>query len=230
MILSLTVVRYRKRYIPFALLAMAMHRLPLVLNKECRFWKLMGSGKKGSFDLHPDWQQWALLTVWDNQENAESFMKKSFISQWWTVFGKESWTIFCEPISGHGKWDNKEPFEYSMQEKDYTGPIAVLTRASIRLSRLKNFWAHVDPVADLLKKSPGYILSLGIGEAPVYKQATFSVWESSEALQSFAYGSKEHRDVIRKTRDENWYSEQLFARFKPVASFGTLNGKNPINL
>ena len=46
MIVSLTIIRYKKIFIPFALLAMASHRLPLWLNKEISVYKLMGSGKK----------------------------------------------------------------------------------------------------------------------------------------------------------------------------------------
>ena len=35
--------------------------------------------------------------------------------------------------------------------------------------------------------------------------------------------------LIRKTRAEGWYSEELFARFKPLAAWGTLHGKDPLN-
>ena len=73
-----------------------------------------------------------------------------------------------------------------------------------------------------------YITSFGIGEVPLYRQATFSVWESVEDMKAFAYQSAEHREVIQKTRDENWYSEELFARFKLIASFGTLKGADPL--
>ena len=76
--------------------------------------------------------------------------------------------------------------------------------------------------------SKGYVTSFGIGEAPLYRQATFSVWESVEDMKAFAYQSAEHREVIQKTRDENWYSEELFARFKLIASFGTLKGADPL--
>jgi heme-degrading monooxygenase HmoA len=97
------------------------------------------------------------------------------------------------------------------------------------MNRLKNFWANVDDVSDLMRKSPGYITSLGIGERPLYRQATFSVWNSLDNVKAFAYGSREHAEVIKKTRDEGWYSEELFARFKPVAVSGTLNNADPLN-
>ncbi|MEO5944942.1 MAG: spheroidene monooxygenase, partial [Ferruginibacter sp.] len=64
---SLTIIRYRKIFVPFAFFAMAIFRLPLWLNKNISFYKLMGSGKNGTFDKTPDLQQWAILTV---QQNA----------------------------------------------------------------------------------------------------------------------------------------------------------------
>ena len=187
----------------------------------------MGSGKNGTFDKEADLQQWALLSVWNNETDFNDFNQRSFISLWWKKFASETYTILCEPLMSHGLWDGKEPFG-KPHNTSYTGPIAVLTRATIRFNRLKNFWANVDKVAKLMSRSKGYITSFGIGEAPLYRQATFSIWESVEDVKAFAYQSEEHREVIQKTRDENWYSEELFARFKPIASFGMLNGKDPI--
>ena len=220
-------VRYRKWLIPFALLAMAAHRLPMRRQKGCSFWQLVGSGKNGTFSLKPDWQQWGLLAVWDSQQHFDHFYKSSFVSKWWNAFDCEKWTILCESLQSHGKWDGKEPFG-NVNIQDYDGPVAVLTRATIRMKRLKNFWANVDEVSELMRKAPGYILSLGIGERPIYKQATFSVWNNLDDVKAFAYRSKEHTEVIKKTRDEDWYSEELFARFKPIASIGTLNNIDPL--
>ena len=227
MIISLTIIRYRKIMIPFALLAMAMHRLHLWLQKGCTFWKLLGSGRNGTFDLNPDWQQWGLLAVWNNRKTFDNFDKHSFIAKWWNVLAHERWTILLEPLQSHGKWNGKEPFG-NPNINEYSGQVAVLTRATIRLSKLKSFWSNVDTVANMMATAPGYITSFGIGEAPVYRQATFSVWRSVEDVKAFAYASREHSEVIKKTRDENWYSEELFTRFKPIASMGTIHGINPL--
>lgn len=227
MIVSLTIVRYRKLFIPFALLAMAIHRLPLMMQKGCSFYKLLGSGKNGTFDLKPDWQQWGLLACWETQNNFDQFHNRSFVSSWWKFLCTERWTILCEPLQSHGQWSGKEPFGKPISN-EINGPIAVLTRATIRFKRLKNFWANVDAVANMMSAAPGYITSFGIGEAPVYRQATFSIWNSINDVKAFAYQSPEHAEVIKKTRSENWYSEELFARFKPLASFGTLNGTDPL--
>lgn len=228
MVVSLSLVRYRKIALPIAFLAMAIHRIPLFFNRRCRFWKLMGCGKNGTFDLHPDWEQWGLLTVWDTEEDFQHFYRSSFITRWWRLFSSEQWTILCEPLSSHGLWSGKEPFENPGNDLNYSGPVAVITRAQIRMNKLRSFWANVGGVAEMMSQAPGYLYSVGVGEAPFYLQATFSVWSSLDAVKNFAYKSREHAEVIRKTRKEDWYSEELFARFKPIKTMGSIRGVNPL--
>lgn len=187
----------------------------------------MGCGNNGTFDLKPDFNQWALLATWKDEASFERFQKSSSIKKWWDIFCKEQYTILCEPIISHGKWDGQNPFN-TTGNHEMKGPVAVLTRATIRFKRLRNFWNNVDRVATIMNNANGYITSFGIGEAPFFRQATFSVWENVEDVKAFAYKSPEHAEVIQKTRKENWYSEELFARFKPLATFGTINDKDPL--
>ncbi|MEP7163697.1 MAG: spheroidene monooxygenase [Ferruginibacter sp.] len=235
---SLTIIRYPKLFIPFAFFAMAIHRLPLLLNKKIRFYKLLGCGKHGTFDKVPDLQQWGILAVHSSEFIVESnnsdhilllrILYGSFISSWLRLFRCETFTILLEPLEGHGLWDGKEVFGALAKNSAYEGPIAILTRATIRFNKLKWFWQHVAAVTDKMNASKGFITSLGIGEVPWIKQATFSVWESKADMMAFAYGMKEHTDVIKKTREQQWYSEEMFVRFKIIGNMGTINGKSPL--
>ncbi|MFT3980507.1 MAG: spheroidene monooxygenase [Ferruginibacter sp.] len=226
-LVSLHIIRYKKRFIPFALLAMAVHHIPLWLNRQIRFYKLMGSGRNGTFDKVPDWQQWALLTVSDEAKPAKP-VYGSFIAGWYRFFGCEIYTLLLQPIEGHGRWDGKEVFGALPRQSGYEGQVAVLTRATIRINKLKFFWQHVAPVAQKMNQAPGFLFSAGIGEIPWIKQATFSVWTSKEAMKGFAYGTKEHGEVIQKTRQQRWYSEDMFTRFIIIETLGTLRGIDPL--
>jgi heme-degrading monooxygenase HmoA len=233
MLVTLTIIRYPKKYIYFAIVAMALHHIPLWFNKKITFYKLLGCGKNGTFDKNPDWQQWGILTVRNsmdiiNQEELHLSLFGFFIKQWLQLFKTETWTIFLEPIEGHGKWDGKEPFGQHPKQNSYNGPVAVLTRASIRLSKLNAFWSNVGKVAVQMDGAKGFITSVGIGEMPFIKQATFSIWQSKEDMKAFAYQMREHQEVIKKTKKENWYSEDMFTRFIPLQSFGTIKGCNPL--
>lgn len=229
-LVSLTIVRYRKQYIFFAILAMAIHRIPLWMNRSLTFRKLMGCGKDGGFSKRPDWQQWGILTVTSepiqHTDDLHTLLKNlygGFIAGWYRVLSCKIWTVLLEPIEGHGAWDGKMPFGELNTQSAYEGRIAVLTRATIRLNRLKNFWANVDGVTRQMSTAPGLITSVSIGEVPFIKQATFSIWKSKADMKAFAYGMQQHTAVIKKTRDEKWYSEELFVRFKVLAEYSTLN-------
>ena len=236
MLVSITIIRYPKKYIYFAIMAMALHRLPLYFNKKISFYKLMGCGKNGTFDKHPDWQQWGILAVHNNIIKTENLIASSindnlygsFINKWMQIFNCETWTILLDPIEGHGKWDGKEPFGAIAKQTSYNGIIATLTRATIRLSKLKAFWQNVAAAANEMAGAKGFVTSVGIGEMPYIKQATFSIWESKDAMKAFAYQLHQHTAIIQKTRKEKWYSEDMFVRFKPLKTFGTINGNDPL--
>jgi hypothetical protein len=106
--------------------------------------------------------------------------------------------------------------------------VAVLTRARIRFSQLVAFWKAVPATSRALERAPGLLASIGTGEIPFTHPATFSIWRSARDLEAYAYGTRDHREVIRRRRDEGWYSEELFARFIPIASEGAWNGRDPL--
>lgn len=213
---TLIISRYPKYFGVFGFFSMMIFRLPLLFNKKIIFWKLMGSGKNGTFDIKPDFNQWALLfTTKDASENIPSFIKSYF-----KFFKCDVKQFVMKPLEGFGLWNKKKVFGDLSKQNNYDGVIAVLTRATIRLNRLKNFWSNVDAVADKMKSAQGFILSYGIGEVPWIKQATFSVWKNKESMKAFAYSMQQHADVIKKTRAENWYKEEMFVRFKIISVKG----------
>jgi heme-degrading monooxygenase HmoA len=70
----------------------------------------------------------------------------------------------------------------------------------------------------------GCRVAFGIGEAPVVRQGTVSIWESAEAMKAFAYRSPQHAAVVAATPEQNWYAEELFTRFALLDATGTIDG------
>ena len=226
---TFTAVRYAPRNAFWGALHMATQRLPLMRQPGLRFWKLVGMGSGIGFSAKPDPLMWGLLAVWDSAADWERFRDSGRTMRQYRSRGDESYTLLLQPTSGHGRWAGVEPFSTARAHREYPDEqVVVLTRATLRLRRAFRFWSWVGPVEQELRTAPDLLLSFGIGEAPWVRQATLSVWKSTEAMQRFAYGSAAHREVIRRTRDEGWYAEELFARFRLLGTEGTLHGRDPL--
>jgi hypothetical protein len=176
----------------------------------------MGSGKNGTFDIHPDLNQWAILFT------TESIGIKApgYIYNYFRFFHCDVKEFLLQPMEGHGSWNKKKVFGELCQQINDDVAVAVLTRATIKVNCLKNFWSNVNSVADKMSSAKGLIISYGIGEMPWVKQATFSIWQNKGAMKDFAYNMQQHKEVIYKTRSENWYKEEMFVRFRILSVKG----------
>ena len=76
-----------------------------------------------------------------------------------------------------------------------------------------SFWRAVPAASKAIIQAKGVSFYKGIGEWPFIQQATVSIWENFEAVNTFAYKGKQHATIVRKTREKKWYKEDLFSRF-----------------
>ena len=212
--------------VPRAVLRMALDRRHLARAPGLTFAKLLGTGEGRTFTLRDaDPLHWGLLAVWEDARSAERFAAGR-THRAWEAFARERLQVTLRPIASRGLWSGKQPFG-NPSPHQALGPVAALTRARIRLGRARAFRRAVPPVSADLHSVPGLRLAVGVGEAPVGLQGTFSVWESSQALVEFAHKRVAHRDVVRRTTQEQWYAEELFARFDVLDLVGTLHGRRP---
>jgi hypothetical protein len=200
--------RIKPASVPFAIVAMGIDRFFLMADKNVSFHKSLGTGKGETFTpSDANALQWGLIA---SVEDIEKFDKSSVVKRWRRI-SKSEFRAVLEPISSHGQWAGKEPFVATA--KDWDGQVAAITRARIKWSQNFRFWKSVPPVTVSLKSAPGLVAAIGIGEAPIGLQGTFSLWESAAAIREFAYKGAAHQKAIADTSAYNWYSEELFARF-----------------
>lgn len=216
---------WKNRWWAFQQMGLGYQRIEGV--KGLQFVKLLGSGGKRGFSLLPNFGSYGFLAIWDNLAQAKRFFKEHAFAQELRGRSTEMWTVFMRTVMAHGAWSGKAPFQVSKAYDDKM-LIGVITRATIRPRYLVKFWSKVPRVSRSIEHKPGLLFSIGIGEWPIVQQATFSLWKNGEAMKAYAYRSKLHQEVIRKTRELGWYKEELFARFAPFASSGTWQGKNPL--
>lgn len=187
-----------------------------------RFAKLVGTGRGRTFTVRDaDPLRWGLVSVWEDDAAADAFPGDP-VARAWARIARAHLAVRLDPLTTRGTWSGVEPFDPAgTSAGSWSGPVASLTRARLRLGRWRTFWRAVPPVSADLARVSGLELAVGIGEAPIGLQGTFSVWRSARALREFASRRPEHRSVAERTPAEGWYSEELFARFALRSISGT---------
>ncbi len=221
--------RVPRRYIPRAALRVATDARLLRREDGLRFAKVLGTGDGVTFtprDATPT--RWGLLTCWSTRQDAADFDRRSPVVRGWEKLAEESFRVDLRTLQARGRWGGREPFG-QVRPAGHDGRIAALTRARLRARRARTFYAAVPAVAAELHRNPGLRYAVGISEAPIGLQGTFSIWSSAAALQSFAYAGPQHRMAIERTPQVGWYREELFARFAVEGGRGTVDGTDPLS-
>jgi hypothetical protein len=223
-VVSLHVWGVAPRHVPTAVARMALHRRPARALPGVTFAKLLGTGAARTFTPRDaDARHWAMLLCWSDADGPQRFAD-SPIAAAWADIAEESATWLLRPMTSTGRWAGRAPFGDPVPAR-WDGPVAAITRGRIRPSQWPAFWAAVPPVALDVRDGGGMTFALGIGEAPLGLQGTFSTWTGNRALRAFAYQRGPHQAVMAQTRQRDWYSEELFARFAVLSAEGSHAGQ-----
>lgn len=200
------------------------------------FVKLLGTGSGQRMSRTADLRRWACFAIWADRDGLDAFLARDPISRAWDAEAAERFDAVLDPVSAHGTWDGVDPLAGSVpRSPEPTGPhpadgrpVAVLTRATVRARRLREFLSAVPGPERAMGSAAGLLAAVGIGEVPIGRQATFSLWRDAASVRAYAYDDPAHREVVRRTRTRGWYGEEWFARFRVVDASGTWDGSDPL--
>lgn len=213
-ITSFYVFHIRPKHQYNALVKMSYASIKLRKVTGCSFAKIMGSGAGPlGFGLRPNFKLYVAIMVWDNLESLRIFEKSNKMFLAYESISTKIDKYYGQPYKVHGLWGGINPFKIELNKEVLNSEIIVLTRARIRFNLIIKFWSFVPRTSNALLNVDGRKLSIGVGELPLLYQATMSIWNSQEHMRTYAYENAEHLEVIRKTKELNWYVEELFCRF-----------------
>jgi spheroidene monooxygenase len=179
-------------------------------------------GPRGRFTPGTDGSVWAILATWPDADTARDRIANARSTAAGAPMRPKSATLFLAPASARGRWSGREPFE--VEDRTLSGPVAALTRATIRRRRLVKFWTEACRTSREIDADPNVLFKIGIGEVPFLHQVTFSVWPDTASMADFAR-RRPARRAIRAVREEGWFTEELYARFRVIDARGTGKGQ-----
>ncbi len=221
----LAVVKWAPGHVASGLARLAFGRWTSMRNVPgLTFFKLLGSGREGGFLIQPGLQYQGLFCAFADEVSADAFLAQSKMMCAYRAHGIELFQTKLRAYSSRGSWSHRTPLSVTATSPA-VGPVASLTRASIKPAKARAFWRHSPHTQASLEAAEGRIVSMGLGEAPVFRQATFTIWENQEAMDRFAR-SGAHLDAIKVARANKYFSEDLFARFVPYEMSGRWKGRS----
>jgi hypothetical protein len=218
---SFHLVRHHRAVDAMAHLATARPSLRRV--PGLRFSRLLGTGRGADTGPSADLLRTGLFAVWESAAELDDFLAAP-LPAWEQA--AERYHVRLRGLGGHGSWRGVDVLT-GLEAGDDRGPIAVVTRADIRPHAWRRFAAAAPAISAALAEASGLLAVAGVGELPVGRLGTFSLWADAAAMQAFA-ASPRHADVVRRTREEGWFGEELFARFEPFGSSGSWDGRDPL--
>ncbi|MEY4724477.1 MAG: hypothetical protein RL043_626 [Pseudomonadota bacterium] len=186
------------------------------------FQKWLGSGHQGGFQLKPSLDHQAWFGVFASRQQADAFISESQMVQRYRQRSQDCLILTLQAYQSRGSWSG-----FSIEpaaDQPTSGPVVSLTRASIRPNKAVDFWRQSPAAEADLGQADGCELAIGLGEMPVFRQATLSLWREESLLLRYAQTGA-HKRAIAAAYGRHFFSESMFTRFQLLQAQGQWKGR-----
>ena len=234
-VVVVVLVNFRRQHQTWAWMRLVQGPAALKETPGLMFSKVMGSGAGGGFGLRPSASHQGLITLFDHAEQARAFLAGPLVAAY-RERAADFWSGLMEVESARGLWDGQAwgatPATQlgahgiaanDDNERFDTRPLAALTRASIRPAKAMEFWRNAPAAQAAMQHARGCTLAIGLGEAPLIRQCTFSIWKDTPAMLEYAHQGA-HQQAIEAAYRHNYFSESLFVRMRLLEHHGRWPG------
>jgi hypothetical protein len=164
-----------------------------------------------------------LVAFWDDSDALDQFVETSPIA---TALA-DGWHARLEPLRAFGTWPGLPADVPVERNVEHDGPAVVLTLGRLRFSQALRFMRASAKASGRAVDAPGKTWGTALARPPFL--ATCTMWESTRALSTYAYGQADpaHPGAMAEDRREPFHHQSAFIRFRPAAVSGGLGGRNP---
>jgi hypothetical protein len=219
----MVLAQLKKRSLPWGYGRFALNHLSFRRMPGLCFAKMMGCGYNGGFGLRPSLDRQALFLLFNDDAAAVAALASDPLLQQYRLACKEFFSVLLDPYAVKGSWSGHS-LKPTALVPDANVPMAALTRASIRTSQLRSFWHDAKPAHQDMATARGCLLSAGVGELPVVRQATFTLWENLGAMNQYARAGA-HQTAIVRAHSRDYFTESMFVRFIARDATGMYKGR-----
>lgn len=172
----------------------------------------------------PTLRRVGLFGFWDDDEAIDRFEQDHPVA----AALQGGWRARLEPLRKYGSWPGLSEDIPGDRHTEYDGPAVVLTLGRVRLTQLPRFLRTSAAAERSALEAQGSIWMTALARPPFV--ATCSLWESTKALSTYAYGGRDrgHPDAIDADQAEPFHKMSAFVRFRPYRVAGGLSGPNPL--
>lgn len=178
----------------------------------------------GGLMPRPNPGQAGLIAAWEDEAALEDFLDEDPVAR--QLAG--GWHVRLEPIRVFGSWAGLPGLPGAALPADDNEPAVALTLGRLRLGRARPFLLSAAPAEEEAVSHPGLLASTGLARPP-HLVSTFSVWRTLREMREYAFGQGgAHQAAVRADRKHPFHHESAFIRFRPYASHGTWDGRDPL--
>lgn len=165
-----------------------------------------------------------LIAAWTDDDALDRFLAEHPFAA--ALAG--GWHVRLRPLRVFGRWSGMPGLPARPLPVDDDEPVVVLTLGRLRLRRARPFLRSGAPAEREAVANDALIASTGLARPPRLV-STFSIWRSAAAMREYAFESSgAHQAAVRADRDRPFHHESAFIRFRPYASNGRWEGRDPL--